>query len=196
MRSAKFLLPMAVALLSACATSYSLVGAGAIGVSGNAMQVVPERPWNRAPKSPVDVSGVERWTQNGLGLDSLTFAGGIVDGQALTRQKPKDARKVPVFRENMSPQDLVSMLESYYRVAAGIAVFDVKGVDPITMLGRPGVRIDFVFVGSDEVRRKGRAVLSIVEGKLYMIMLDAAAMHYFDAAIPEFERLVLSASLK
>jgi hypothetical protein len=157
------------------------------------MKVKPSVAWNKAPKSPYDIPRQESWTQNGPLLDGITFIGALESGQAMAKQKPKDDRKVPVFRADMSPQDLVSMIESYYRIRAGATLFEAAGVKPTTFLGKPGMQFDYTYVLTDEVKRRGRSVLAVVNGKLYLMALDGAALHYFDAALPEFEALTASA---
>jgi hypothetical protein len=179
--------------LSGCVTGYTLVAPGTVKIANADLLVQPGTSWNKAGRGPNDPTQLERWTRNGMMLDSLTFVAGLPDGQALLKQRTKEDRKVPVFRANMSPQDLVSMLESYYRVAGNITVFDTLQVEPVTLLGTPSVRVDFSFVGGDEVKRRGRAVLGIVDGKLQALIYDAAALHYFDASVGEFDTIVSSA---
>lgn len=53
--------------------------------------------------------------------------------------------------------------------------------------GDNGVQFDYRFVAPDEVKRRGRAVMAIRGGKLYLMNLNLAAVHYFDKALPEFE---------
>ncbi len=36
----------------------------------------------------------------------------------------------------------------------------------------------------------------MINGQLYMIILDAAKSHYYDAALPDFEAVVASAELE
>lgn len=62
-------------------------------------------------------------------------------------------------------------------------------------LGVAGVEFNYNYVGTDEVKRCGRSVLAIAGGKLYLMTLDGAALHYFDAALPEFERLAETATI-
>ena len=38
-------------------------------------------------------------------------------------------------------------------------------------------------------------MMAISNGKLYLMNLNAASVHYFDAALPEFETLVASAKI-
>lgn len=190
----KRLLPILLAL-AGCAPQYTLVPASAVVVAKGSMTVHPGIAWNKAPKGPYDIAWEENWTQNGPTLDSIGFVGGLPDGQAITRQRRKDDRKVPVFHAGMSPQDLTSMVESYYRIRAGAALFEVRGVQPATFLGHPGLQFDFDYVARDEVRRRGRMRIAVIAGKLYLLALDGAALYYFDAALPEYEAMAGSATL-
>lgn len=178
--------------LAGCVPSYSLVEPAPTKVAANSLQVQPTRAWNRAPHSAAEIKQKESWTQNGLMLDSISFIGGLKDGEAIVKQPKKADQKVPAFRASMLPQDLVSMVESYYRIL-GVSVFETLSVKPVKFIGANGVQFDYQFVGTDEVRRRGRAVMAISEGKLYLMNLNAAAVHYFDAALPEFETMVASA---
>jgi hypothetical protein len=187
------LILVASVTLAGCVTGYSLVSPAPVSVAQGAMKVKPSVAWNKAPKSPYDIPREETWTQNGPLLDGITFIGALESGQAIAKQKPKDDRKVPVFRADMSPQDLVSMIESYYRIRGGATLFEAAGVKPRTFLGKPGMQFDYTYVLTDEVKRRGRAVLAVVNGKLYLMSLDGAALHYFDSALPEFEALTASA---
>jgi hypothetical protein len=182
-------------LLGGCVSGYTLVKADRVSVAGGTMKVHPSIAWNKMPRTAFDVPREEAWTQNGVLLDSITFIGAVSDGEAIAKQRKKDDRKVPVFRSNMTPQDLVSMVESYYRIKGQITVFETTEVKPVTFLGRPGVEFNFNYVGGDDVKRRGRSFLAIVDGKLYLMALDATALHYFDAALPEFVTIAASAGI-
>lgn len=180
--------------LSGCVAGYTLVSPAPIKVAQGTMQVKPSIAWNKSPKGPYDIVREENWTQNGPVLDSIGFIGALSDGEAIAKQRPKDDHKVPVFRATMTPQDLVSMVESYYRIKAGATVFETTSVKPVTFLGTQAVQFNYTYVGADEVKRRGRSVVAIVNKKLYLMSLDAAAVHYFDAALPEFEAIAASAA--
>jgi hypothetical protein len=60
-------------------------------------------------------------------------------------------------------------------------------------MGQPGFQFDFEHLDSDELWRKGRAVGAIINGRLYIIMLDAARSHYYPEALRDFEAIVASA---
>lgn len=185
----------ALLLLGACGPKYVLVAPSTVAVAKGTMHVRPGSSWNRAPKGAHDVAWEENWTANGPALDSIGFIGGLPDGEAIAKQRKKDDRKVPVFRADMTPQDLVSMIESFYRIKAGATIFTTRAVAPVTFLGTPGVRYDYAYVGEDQVKRLGRVVMTVADRKLYLLSLDGAELHYFGAALPEFEAMVGSATL-
>lgn len=181
--------------LGACMPTYSLVSPAPVSAARNSIKVQPATAWNRMPRGTFDVKWEENWTRNGPLLDGLSFIGGLPEGEAIARQRKKDDQKVPVFRASMTPQDLVSMIESYYRIKAGASIFETTAVEPVTFLGRPGLRFDYTYVRADEVKRKGRSLAAVIDGKFYLMALDGAATHYFDAALPEFEAMAASATL-
>jgi hypothetical protein len=191
-------------LLSACASS---VGGGAFGYSGyslvrvrevrvgdDSMAVTPPREWNKIAGSLfVDIHAVEDWTQNGLYLDGISFVTGLKDGKALVYQRSRDDRQVPKFRSNMTPPEIAAMIESLFRVRGGAVDFKTVSLAPRTFMGASGFQYDYEHLDGDEVRRKGRAVAVVLNGRLYMILFDAARSHYYNALLPDFEAIVNSA---
>jgi hypothetical protein len=189
-----------LAVLGGCAGGpglgyYGLVEPQPRTVVHGAMTVTPGLRWNRAPRGAADIEKEEDWTLNGPLLDSLTFIAGLEDGKRIVRQRSKADRKVPDFRADMSPQDIASMIETFYRVRAGANEFAMTGLRPRAFLGQPGFQFDYDYLGGDEVRRRGRAVGAVVQGRFYLALFDAARMHYYDAGLPEFERIIESARL-
>jgi hypothetical protein len=192
-------------LLAGCATGsglgyggygyYSLVEPGPERVARGAIQVTPTIPWNRARRSWQDSSREEDWTLNGPLLDNLTFIGGLQSGKAIVRHQRRQERQVPRFRAEMSPQEIVSMIETYYRIRAGSVRFDMTGLQPRNFLGQPGFQFDFRHLDGSEVERQGRAVGAVIGDRLYLVLLEGTRSHYFPAALPEFERIVESAQL-
>lgn len=199
-------LAAASALLGGCAgggggtggyglNAYRLVEAREREVVGD-MRVTPTMRWNRAPRTLNDIRREENWTMHGVTLDGLTFIGGLEDGNELVRwQRRTDIRQVPRFRADMSPPEIASMIESYYRIRAGSVSFEMTGLQPRTFLGRPGFQFDYQHLGGNELNRQGRVVGAVIGRRLYMILFDAPRSHYFPALIPEVERIVDSARL-
>jgi hypothetical protein len=206
MRS-RILAPLAaLSLLGACAGGaglgsgsgfgfYSLVRPGPEAVARNSMAVTPTVPWNRVPRGYHDISREENWTLNGPLLDGLSFIGGLEHNKHIVQQRRKADRKVPNFRADMSPPEIAAMIESFYRIRGGSTRFDMTNLSPRTFLGHPGFQFDYNHLGGDEVERRGRAVGAIIGDRFYVALFDAARLHYFEAGLPEFERIVESARL-
>ena len=201
------LLAVAASLcLSACASmgggsgfgsGYSLVRPRERAVGDGSMIVRPTQAWNRQSQVIFDdIRQVEDWTQNGPVLDSLSFISGLKDGKTIVRQWKKADSQVPRFRSTMTAPEVAAMLETFFRTRAGTVDFKTLGLSPRTFLGQPGFQFDFDHLDGDELWRRGRAVGTVVNGRLYLMMLDAARSHYFAAELPEFEAVVSSARLR
>ncbi len=192
-------------LLSACAGgigggggfgSYSLVRARATAVGNDSLRVTPIREWNRQRGQLfIDIREVEDWTLNGPLLDGISFVTGLKSQRTLVRQTRRDDRQVPKYRANMTAPEVAAMIESLFRVRGGTVEFRTLGLAPRTFLGQPGYQYDFEHLDGDEVWRRGRAVGATVNGRLYLILYDAARAHYYDAALGDFEAIVNSARL-
>lgn len=158
------------------------------------MRVTPTIRWNRLPRTATEISREENWTLHGITLDGLTFIGGLENGRPLVRyQRRSDIRQVPNFRSDMTPPEIASMIESFYRIRAGSLSFNMTGLQPRTFLGQPGFQFDYEHLGGNELNRQGRVVGAIIGKRLYMILFDAPRAHFFPQIIPEVERIIDSA---
>lgn len=174
--------------------NYSLVRARETGVGNGSLRVTPPREWNRQHSLLfVDIREVEDWTQNGPLLDGISFVTGLKSGATLVRQSRRDDRQVPKFRATMTAPEIAAMLESLFRVRGGTVDFRTLALAPRTFLGASGFQFDFEHLDSDEVWRRGRAVGAIVDGRLYLTLIDAARSHYFAASLPDYEAITRSA---
>jgi len=197
------LLAAAALSLTACAGvggggygygGYSLVRVKEVRVGDHSLAVTPPREWNRISAHVfTDIRDVEDWTQNGPYLDGISFVTGLKDGKALVYQRRRDDRQVPKFRSNMTPPEIAAIIESLFRVRGGAVEFTTTALAPRPFLGTSGFQYDYEHLDSDEVRRKGRAVAAVIDGKLYLILFDAAKSHYYNALLPDFEAIVSSA---
>jgi hypothetical protein len=178
-----------------CATRYQLVPAVASFVGGKDLVVTPAAAWNLVPAMYDQTPWEETWTRNGPLLESITFVGGLPDGKSLRKQRRKADQQVPLFRADMTPQDLVSMVEAAYRTR-GVTVFDIESVEPADFVGGKGLNVRFKYAPNDGLAKKGICTLRVVDKKLYLILLEGVSRHYFDAAMPEFEKIVASARLE
>jgi hypothetical protein len=193
--------------LSACSSAgggseygisdYSFVRVQRVNVGDGSLAVSAPRPWNRhRPVFFEDIRQVEDWTLNGPLLDGMSFVTGLQNGKSLIRQRRTASQQVPIFRSNMTPPEIATMIESLYRVRGGAVDFRTVSLKPRPFLGTNGFQLDYEHLDEDELWRRGRVVGTVVNGKLYMILLDAAKMHYWDATLPDFEAVVASAQLR
>jgi hypothetical protein len=192
--------------LSACSSlgtgeygysSYALVRVHRVSVGDGSLIVTPPRPYNRHRAFLwSDVRDVEDWTLNGPYLDGISFVSGLKGGAYLIRQSKRADQQVPKFRSDMTPPEIVAMLESLYRVKGGAVEFHTLSLQPRQFLGYPGFQLDYEHLDSDELWRKGRSVGAVIGGKLYLIHMDAARSHYYGTILPDFESIVASAALR
>ncbi len=198
---------VSLSLLSGCAggdggggfgiSQYVLAQPRLHRVARGTMEVTPTIPWNRSHRGYRDIAEEENWTLNGPLLDNLTFNGGLRDNRPIVRfQRRSDWRQVPNFRSTMTPQEIAAMVETYFRVRGGVVRFETAALQPRTFLGHPGFQFDYTRLGGDELERRGRAVAAVIDNRLYMILFDAARMHYFPTSLPEVERVIESARLR
>ena len=177
---------------------YSLIRARSVSVGDGSMAVTPPREWNRVSTvwAIDDIRVVEDWTLNGPYLDSMSFVTGLKGGRYIIRQNRRDAQQVPKFRSDMTAPEVTAMLESFYRVKAGTIDLKTLSLKPRTLMGYPGFQWDYDHLDQDEVWRRGRVVGAVIGGRLYLVLFDAARMHYFDNAAADFEAVVNSARLR
>jgi hypothetical protein len=134
------------------------------------------------------------WTWNGPQIDRITLVRGLPEGKAIVSQKTNADEQVPVFRADMTTQDLMSMVEVSYRVN-GVTVFNIESVEPFDFLGGRGVKLRYNYVSGIAFRKRGSCVMRIVDGRLYAMKLESLAGNSFDTVAPEFDRLIASAQL-
>ena len=176
-------------------SSYEPVRVHRVNVGNGALSVAPPRPWNRQRSGLTftDIREVEEWTLNGPYLDGIIFITGLKNDRYMIYQRRTASQQVPKFRSNMTPPEIAAIIESLFRVRGGAVDFTTTSLTPRTFLGANGFQLDYEHLDTDEVRRKGRAVGAIIDGKLYLILYDAARSHYFNASLPDFEAIVASA---
>jgi hypothetical protein len=194
---------VSAASLSACSSlgageygysPYAVVSVRRVNVGDGQMSVVPPRNYNRHRRVLFsDVADVEDWTLNGPILDGISFVSGMKNNRELIRQRRTADQQVPRFRSDMTAPEITAMLETLYRVKGGAVEFKTLSLQPRQFLGANGFQWDYEHLDTDELWRKGRVVGAVIDGKLYMILMDAARSHYFEAQLPDFEAIVASA---
>lgn len=206
-RFAKLALVALALPLGACTTlggseygisDYALVRVKRVEVGNGSMSVAPPRPWNRYRTIMFqDVPEIEDWTLNGPLLDGISYVTGLKSGRYLIRQNKRDDQQVPKFRDDMTAPEIAAMIETLFRVRGGTVEFKTLSLQPRPFLGAAnGFQMDYEHLDNDELWRKGRMVGAVINGRLYLILLDAAKSHYFPDTLPDFEAIVASARLR
>ena len=162
--------------------------------TGNAMAVNAGSTWKKIPASRNQPRWDDVWTWNGPQIDRITLVRGLPEGKAIVAQTTNADSQVPVFRADMTTQDLMSMVEVSYRVN-GVTVFNIESVEPFDFLGGRGVRLRYDYASGIAFSKRGSCVMRIVDGKLYAMKLESLAGRSFDTVAPEFDRLIASAQL-
>ena len=190
-------LVLALALTLAACASYGLVPANQPAIAARNLSVTPPDAWNRLPRGVDQLSQEENWTKNGAVLDSISFFGGLQSGAALgaaAAQGGSAGARLP--RRHVAAgadRDGRELLSGERR--GGAVHADGRRSDEL-FSAPPAWRMDFDYLTPDDVRRKGRAVMAEVGGKLYLMTLDGTRSHYFDAARPDFDAMVASARVR
>ncbi len=164
-------------------------------VAGSDMTVKAGSSWKKLPASVSETRWEEVLTWNGPQLDRTALVNGLPDGKAVISQKTTADQQVPVFRADMTAQDLMSMVEVSYRVN-GVTVFHFESVEPVDFLGGPGVRLRYDYTSGIGIAKRGSCVMRIVDRKLYAMKLESVAGRSFDTVAPEFDQLIASAQLR
>lgn len=179
-------------------SDYTLVRVHRVEVGNGRLSVAPPRAYNRLRQRMFDdIVEVEDWTLNGPLLDGISFVTGLKSGRYLIRQRRSDEQQVPKFRADMTAPEIAAMLESLYRVRGGAIEFRTLSIQPRSFAGLPGgFQFDFEHLDGDELWRQGRAVGVVTNGRLYLILMDAAKSHYYAEVLPDFEAIVASARIR
>jgi hypothetical protein len=177
-----FLLPLA-----ACATP-ATYDAGPVTIQERL--VVDSTGWNRFADKPP--ASTEFWTIDGIALDRLRFFVGVADGEALA--KPLGKRPLPAFRAEMSAHEIVELYEAFTTEDA--SSFSVTRLLPAAFLGSQGFRFEFDLTRRlDQLELRGIGYGAVVDGRLYLVIYSAPAMHYFAKHLPALQAVVTGARL-
>jgi hypothetical protein len=188
------LLAAGLLALASCAR-YTLVEPSATTVEG-AIDVRPTLAWSRiANPMPQDIGASEMWTIEGERLHSLMFVTGVADGDTLlSPAQGKD--KLPKYRTGMPLEEIASLFEATLTTATQSSLFQFKSIEPATVLGQPGIRMEFSLTGQDQLDREGLAVATVKDGKLYLIAYQGSRLLHYGKYLPEVQGILESAALK
>ncbi|MBL8808013.1 MAG: hypothetical protein JNN22_14295 [Rhodospirillales bacterium] len=188
---------IAVLTLSGCA-AYSALEPKSTDV-GQRLALTPDRTWSRA-SAQVQSDWAEVWTIDGPLLNSFRVAAGIESGKPLVARRGEAAKALPVFRKGMALEDMVDLVQSTLANTAGAKDFVPISVRPEKVAGQDAVAFEFTYgtgtAGSSiETDRRALGTAFEADGRLYVLLFEAAEVHYFEKLRPAAEAIIRSARL-
>lgn len=196
MKHVAAVLAMAVAL-SGCG-SYALVQPSHQVIQGR-LAVDTGMRWNKVtqktPESTLfsTTGQVEVWTADGENLDAIQFFAGVPDGAPLLTVTDK-TKSIGVFHSSMTPNDVMELVEATLSTAANTAITKSRDLRPATVAGVDGFRFEIDYAQHDDIDRVLSAAGTIHNGRLYLILFEGTSVYHYGRYLPEFERIVASAS--
>lgn len=165
-----------------------------VAVARSPMTVTPDCEWNRLGERPG--AHAESWTINGDALETVVFYGGIAPYRPLSREVNRRARPLPHFSPTMLLTDIPGLFETTYRITLDTPVMTIDTVTPTLFLGHKGVRFSYRYSRSeDDVRRRGEAVATVIDRRLYLITFDAPVVFYYERYVPAFRAIAANATI-
>jgi len=176
-----------LALAAACAP-ITMVEPSEVREIGKNYSVQPGAAWN-------DFRGGshEQWSQNGPLLDALVLVGGLDAGDTLFDDSD-DKANMPVWRAGMTESEAAEFVEDSI-AQRDLGQVGTANLRPASFGSARGFAFDISFVTKEGLNKRGMAHGAIIDGKLNLILMTAAATYYFDAVRPDVERLIASVRL-
>jgi len=185
----KLVVFICIFLISAC-TPYTLVKSEKTDLNG--LSVVPSGSWS-ALSSMLSVENIPTWTADGSLLNSIMFFGPISNEQKLI--KGSDQTNYPEFRKDMLPSEVVEIVESTVTQLYGATILENGTLKPFKINNEPGFQFGFKFAGQDEVPRGLLATGIIKNDMLYIVLYQAANLHFYDKDLANVQRMMASISI-
>jgi hypothetical protein len=151
--------------------------------------VDPQTRWSAATEGKWEI-----WTVDGPGLEAVRFLKGLDDGEPLFRGRA-DAQKRMKFSKTMSPSELAELLVDGL-TAAGAQRITVTNLGPQRFGSADGFRCELAFASRTGLEQRGLAVGAIVAGRLHLVLYTGARLHYYEAHLPEAEKIMQSIRMK
>ncbi|MGE5502075.1 MAG: hypothetical protein ACM3W4_09135 [Ignavibacteriales bacterium] len=128
---------------------------------------------------------------DGIFLDRLYLVDGLAPGEFIVKAQSKD-KPTPVYRSGMSPTELVEFVADS-TAALGYERVETSHLRPVSVGGTDGIRFDVAAQTTEGLDIAGTAMVVERGGKLYVNLYLAPKEHYYDAYLPEVEKVFASA---
>jgi hypothetical protein len=180
---------IALAVAAVPAAANKLVSPGPIkGIAKSSIAVVADGEWNRLSRS--GGPNVEVWTRDGDNLNKVTFFGAVAPGMPIYKERDKKNFPLPKVVGNMLLPDIPVLFESTYRSQYRVNRMTIVSQELTNINGKDGIKFAYTYVrDEDEVERRGEAIGTIVNKKLYLMTYEAPGIHFFNKDLANFRQL-------
>jgi hypothetical protein len=179
------------AMLSACA-QITLVKPGVTTVN-DTLTLNNLEPWNKFPPN----NGLEIWTLDGLGLQTLRFNTKIKAGENIARREGSDSgpnakyKDMPTFKKGMNALEVSEMFVASYQ-QLGLAGVVASNLRNEAFAGRDGFYFEIDFTDKEGLDRRGVVHGTVVDVVMHAIIYSAPKLHYFNRDRQRVDRLIKS----
>ena len=156
--------------------------------------VSPQVTWNR-----IQTQGVEIWTSDGPLLNEIRFITGVEDGAPLW--SPLSGRRPPVYRHDMTPDDIVELVVSSLLNQDSLNPMNVVSATAQSLRPAPFGTLDgfqFTIDFKSKNGLDGRMIgLAAKDGeRINLVLFSAPLEHYFPFYENDVRKLMESIRLK
>ena len=196
MRLLKFSVILALASLVGCATGPSTVQPGVN--SFGSMRVTADNNWNKAAidSTPLARSSSRTWTQEGLSNDRLLIIPRVAEGESIL-ENDSDLATLPVFRADMSPEEIAKLIESSIvnLFEGGQAVVGSSNLRPQGFGAQSGFMFDITAAVPDDTQYRGSVGTFVDDNEMYLVIFLAADPPYYEKYAERADAIIKSATL-
>ena len=189
MKNTYYIALIALAAAAPAVHANSLVSPGEHPkIAKSTISAAPAGEWNKLSFS--GGPNAEVWTRDGDNLNKVTFFGGVPAGSSIYKEAGKKT-PLPKVDGNMLLPDIPVLLESTYRSRYQVNRISIDSQEMTKVNERDAIRFTYSYVrDEDGVERKGEAVGTLANHKLYLVTYEAPAVYYFGKDLEEFHRIV------
>jgi hypothetical protein len=149
---------------------------------GDRMVLTLDGAWNHV-QAP-NMGPAQIWTMEGLPVDQLLVYSGIKEGEAIHAANANAQRKSFQFRQNMQPDEIVSMFEGM--LTRDGSTFKLAKLEPYAFGGGKGLRFEYEMLRKvDSVQLSGVGFAAVSNGELFALLYNA----------PRLEKIARSAKV-
>ncbi|EZP83266.1 putative uncharacterized protein precursor [Novosphingobium resinovorum] len=190
MKKVLLVLLAALAMQAPAVHANSLIAAGPTAkIAKSSIASSPDGEWNKLSFS--GGPNVEVWTRDGDNLNKVSFFGGVAAGMPIYREANKKKAPLPKVDGAMLLPDIPLLLESTYRARFQVNRMAIDSQDVTTAGGRQAIRFTYSYVrDEDGVDRKGEAIGTMVDKKLYLVTYEAPSIYYFGKDLEAYHKIV------